>query len=137
MKRRFFLCALSLASMLWATGCVSTVDGRHRAGWPIGQDTIEGRYARPVLECWAAAKDVLSHQGQLTSEDSQRSTLQGTVNERDVWVKIEPLDQKVTRVIVQARTKGGGADVAVASEIDKQIAVRLATGNLTPSNPPR
>jgi hypothetical protein len=137
MKRRFLLCVGALAGVLWLSGCVSTVDGRHRAGVPFIKDTIEGRYERPVLECWAAAKDVLTHNGQLASEDHQRSSLQASINERTVWVKVEPLDQKVTRVIVQTRGKGGGSDLELASEIDKQIAVRLATGNLSPSSPAR
>jgi hypothetical protein len=46
------------------------------------------------------------------------------------------LDTQVTQVIVQARTKAGGADVELAGEIDKQIAIRLATGNLSPTPPP-
>ena len=118
--------------MLWLTGCVSTVDGRHRAGVPFIKDEVEGRYERPVLECWAAAKDVLAFNGQLTSEDHQRSTLQATVNQGNVWVKVEPLDQKVTRVIIQTR-KSGGTDRQLAAEIKSQIAIRLATGNLTPA----
>jgi hypothetical protein len=43
------------------------------------------------------------------------------------------VDQRVTKVTVQVRTKGGVADVALAAEIDKQIAIRLVTGNLTPA----
>jgi hypothetical protein len=40
-------------------------------------------------------------------------------------VKVEEIDPKVTRVIVQVRTKGGGTDIDLASEIDKQIALHL------------
>jgi len=36
---------------------------------------------------------------------------------------------------VQARGKGGGADLQMAAFIDKQIAVRLTSGNLTPATP--
>ena len=42
-------------------------------------------------------------------------------------VRVEEVDPKVTRVLVQCRTKGGGADLALASEIDKRIALRLAS----------
>ena len=55
---------------------------------------------------------------------------------RTVWVKVEPVDAGTTRVIVQARTKGGGSDLDLASDIDKQIALRLQSGNLTPATPP-
>jgi hypothetical protein len=87
------------------------------------------------MEIWKAAKDVLAFQGKLYSEDVMRSTLEASVNTRTVWVRVDPVDQKSTRVTVQARTKGGGSDIELASEIDKQIAIRLATGNLTPAAP--
>jgi hypothetical protein len=75
----------------------------------------------------------LKYNGTLYSEDLLKSTLEGTVNNRTVWVKVEELDPQVTRVTVQTRTKGGTSDVELAGEIDKQIAIRLATGNLTPA----
>ena len=53
-----------------------------------------------------------------------KSTIEASVNQRTVWVKVEPIDDKLTKVTVQARTKLGGGDVALASEIDKQIAIR-------------
>jgi hypothetical protein len=137
MKRRFLLCSIALAGALWATGCVSTVDGRQRLGNPLVNDTFEARYERPVLDCWAAAKDVLIANGQLTSEDHQRSTLQANINKRIVWVKVEPLDHKVTRVIIQARTSGGGSDKDLTAEIKAQITARLATDNLSPATSPR
>jgi hypothetical protein len=89
------------------------------------------------MEIWQAAKDVLSFNGKLYSEDVMRSTLEASVNTRTVWVKVEPADQQTTRVVVQARTKSGGTDLELASEIDKQIALRLATGNLSPATAPR
>jgi hypothetical protein len=123
--------ATMLVALLLA-GCYTSQDGRQHFGSPFAKDTIEGRYERPVLDCWTAAKDVLNHNGKLYSEDHLKSTLEASVNERTVWVKVVPLDQRVTRVIVQAR---GGSNRTLAAEIDKQIAIRLATGNLTPSMP--
>jgi hypothetical protein len=115
-------------------GCVNTIDGRQEVGIPLIKDSISGRYERPTLEVWAAAKDVLKTNGALFSEDTLRSTLEAAVDKRTVWVKVEAVDQRVTKVTVQARTKGGGTDVGLAAEIDKQIALRLATGNLTPGS---
>jgi len=103
------------------------------AGVPFVKDTIEGRYERPVLDVWAAAQDVLNFNGRIYSKDVMKSTLEASVNQRTVWVKVQPVDEKVTKVTVQARSRLGGGDVALASEIDKQIALRLATGNLTPA----
>jgi hypothetical protein len=122
-----------LAGLL--SGCVTSLDGRQTAGIPFVKDKIEARYERSPMEIWSAAKEVLNFNGKLYSEDVLKSTLEASVNERTVWVKIEPVDQTMTRVIVQARTKGGGTDVDLASEIDKQIALRLVTGSPSPSVP--
>lgn len=121
------------AALLGLTGCVETLDGRHRAGNPVGMDRVEGRYERTPADLWTAAKDVLKHQGALTSEDTLRNVLEANVDERRIWVRVEEFDSKISRVLVQARTKGGRADMEMAAFIDKQIAVRLATGNLTPT----
>jgi len=113
------------------------VDGRHQAGVPWVKDKVEGRYERTPLEIWAAAADVIKYNGVLTSEDRQRRTLEGNIDTRTVWVHVEDVDSKVTRVVVQARTKAGVPDVELAGYVKEQIAVRLATGNLTPATPTR
>ena len=74
-----------------------------------------------------------AYNGTLYSEDTLKSTLEASVNARTVWVKVQPLDTKVSQVWIQVRTKGGGTDMELAGEIDKQIAIRLAAGNLTPA----
>jgi len=128
-----FLAGVVLAGAL--TGCVGTVDGRHRMGMPLVNDRITASYERAPQEIWTAAKDVISYNGVLTSEDVLKATLEGAVDARKVWIKVEPVDTKVTRVVVQVRSKAGGTDVALAGELDKQIALRLATGNLAPAQP--
>ena len=127
----FLLTATLCAGAL--TGCVGTLDGRHRAGNPFVKDSVEGRYERTPQEIWKAAKDVVGLHGALVSEDTVKNTLEANIDERRVWIFIQEIDTKNTRVIVQARSKGGGGDVELASYIDKEIAVRLATGNLTPT----
>jgi hypothetical protein len=62
-----------------------------------------------------------------------KNTLQANIDERRVWVFIQEIDPKTTRVIVQARTKGGGGDVQLASYLKEEIVVRLASNNLTPA----
>jgi len=131
---KWILLSASLALPgLFGAGCAESLDGRVTAGVPFVKDTIEGRYERPVLDVWAAAQDVLNFNGRIYSKDVMKSTLEASVNQRTVWVKVQPVDEKVTKVTVQARSRLGGGDVALASEIDKQIALRLATGNLTPA----
>ena len=133
MKLNWIFSVLLGAAVLGGTGCVETLTGDRKVGNPIGMDRVEGRYERTPAELWTAAKDVLKHQGTLTSEDTLKNVLQANVDERRIWVKVEEFDSKISRVLVQARTKGGRADMEMAAFIDKQIAVRLATGNLTPA----
>ena len=118
------------------TGCVGTLDGRHRAGAPWVKDSVEGRYERTPQEIWTAANDVINHHGTLVSDDRVKNTLEANIDERRVWVFIQEIDAKSTRVLVQARTRGGGGDVQLASFVDKEIAVRLASNNLTPAARP-
>jgi len=113
MKWILLLAASTVITAFLGSGCATSVDGR-----------------------MTAAKDVLNYNGRVYSEDVMKSTIEASVNQRTVWVKVEPIDDKLTKVTVQARTKLGGGDVALASEIDKQIAIRLATGNLTPAGRP-
>lgn len=132
MKAKWIVAGILVAAWLFSVGCVSTLDGRQRVAVPFVKDKVESRYERPAREIWTAAKDVLRANGTLYTEDLLKSVLQASVNERTIWVKVEELDKSVTRVTVQARGKAGGTDLELAGEIDKQIAIRLASGNLTP-----
>ena len=136
MKMKFFLFGPICAGAILSAGCINTIDGRREVGIPLVKDSVTAQYERPPLEIWAAAKGVLKRDGALWSEDTLRSTLEASVDTRTVWVKVEPVDQRVTKVTVQVRTKGGAADVALAGQIDKEIAIVLATGNVTPAPKP-
>ena len=94
---------------------------------PFVKDTIEGRYERPAVQVLTAAKEVITNMGTLTGDNTVLKTAEGKVNTRSVWVRVEEIDPKVTRVLVQCRTAGGGADLETASEIDKRIALWLAS----------
>ena len=131
--KTFCLLGIISGAVLLA-GCVNTIDGRNAMGVPLVKDSVSARYPRSPLEIWAAAKDVLAHDGTLFSEDTLRSTLEASVDTKTVWVKVEPVDQQLTKVTVQVRTKSGGADVGLAAQIDKEIALRLVSGNLTPAS---
>jgi len=135
MRLKWILLPVLALASVFLSGCVETLDGRHRAGVPWASDRITARYDRTPAQCWAAAIDVIKFQGTLTSEDTLRSVLQGVVDERNVWVLVNPYDGKSTQVIVQARTKAGGTDLKLAAFIDKEIAIRIATGHLTPATP--
>jgi hypothetical protein len=90
-------------------------------------DTKESSYERPVDQIFAAAKDVLKLNGTLVSENTINHSLEAKVDTRTVWVAVDEIEPKISRVRVQVRTKGGRGDIDMASEIDKQIYGKLIT----------
>jgi hypothetical protein len=133
MKTNIFAAVLGLAVL--ATGCISTVDNRRAAGVPFVKDKIQARYERPMDQVFQAAKEVIQYNGALVQEttlQNQTNTVngmakvaEGKISQNTVWVRVEQADPRVTAVTVQARTKGGGTDIDLAAEIDKQIALKL------------
>ncbi|MEW6305929.1 MAG: DUF3568 family protein [Verrucomicrobiota bacterium] len=107
------------------TGCVKTLDGRTKFAVPFKKDKITSSYERPVAQIFAAAKEVLSANGTLNREDTINKIVEGKVDTRTVWVKVQEVDPTITQVTVQVRNKNGGSDIDLAAEIDKQIALRL------------
>ena len=130
MKINCFLALISLT--LAATGCVGTVDGNRAGGLPLMKNKIEARYDRPADELFAAAKDVVAHNGVLLNEgtlfgqtntvNQVARTVTGQVNECRVWIRIEQIEPQITALTVQTLTKGGGSDLDLAAMLDKQIA---------------
>jgi len=114
---------------------VETVTGRKTAAVPFVKDRIESRYERPADQVFQAAKEVVAYNGTLVNEGivyGQTNaigniirTVEGKVNQRTVWVRIEQVEPQVTGLAVQTRTSSGGSDIELAAEIDKQIALRL------------
>ena len=130
MKTQFFVAFLGAAVLV--AGCHSTPDGRSRAGVPWVKDSLEGRYERPPEQVFAAAREVLKFNGTLAKESTLLGgtntvrVLEGKVNTRTVWIRVEPVDAKVSSMIVQVRTKGGGKDTELMAELKSQIALQLA-----------
>jgi hypothetical protein len=123
--------AVILAAGLAATGCVSTVSGDKTAAVPFIKDQIRGRYERPLDQVFEAAKAVVTVNGTmikeaiLHTETNTVKTVEGKINQRSVWVRVEAVEPKFTEVVVQARTSGGGTDIDLAHDIEKQIALKL------------
>jgi len=113
--------------MTLLTGCFSTQDNRTKFGVPA-KDHIESRYERPVETIFNAAKEVLRFNGTLYGENTISHVLEAKVDTRTVWVSVDEVEPKVSRVIVQARKKSRLPDIDLAAEIDKQIALKLAAG---------
>jgi len=129
MKKKIFVSLLG--ALIVTAGCVSTVSGGKTGGVPFVRDTVEGRYERPLDEVFKAAKEVviangvLSKESILHSETNTVKTAEGKINQRTVWVRVEDIDPKVTAVMVQTRTSGGGSDIDLSHDIEKQIALKL------------
>ncbi len=128
MKTQFLVAFLGAAVLV--AGCHSSLDGRKHAGVPFVKDTVEGRYERPADQVFAAALQVIKFNGTLVNENTIHGTnivhvAEGKVNQRTVWVRVEPVDPKVSWVVVQTRTPGGGSDLDLAHELEKQIALQL------------
>ena len=118
------LAAALSALALFVSGCVATGTGQHTAGVPFLKDTITAQYQRSVEQLVAATRIVLARNGKLSVDNSVDNSFQVKINERDVWVKITKVDDKVTELKVQARTRMG-ADLPLAAQLDKEIALQL------------
>jgi hypothetical protein len=133
MKTSFLAGLLGVA--IFSVGCVDTVTGRKTAAVPFVKDRIESRYERPAEQVFQAAKEVIAFNGALVHEGvlygqtnaigNVVKTVEGKVNQRTVWVRIEQIEPRVSAVAVQTRTTAGGTDIELAAEIDKQIALKL------------
>ena len=127
------LWSVILLPALLVAGCVRTVSDQKTGGVPFVKDKIEGRYERTVQEVYEAAVYVLKFNGTLSEDMTIYDTpdkvpvraLQGRVNQRKIYIRVEPVDAKVTSVVVQARTTAGGTDMNLAYELEKQIAIQL------------
>ena len=128
MKKIFLIL---FGAILVGAGCVSTVNERTSPGLPFVKDRVEGRYERSVDQVFDASKQVVKAMGVLVREGviygqtNEVKTVEGKVNQRNVWIKVEGIEPKITSVIVQTRTSGGGADLDLAHELEKQIALKL------------
>lgn len=125
------MCVAFFGALWLVSGCVNTVNDRSTFGVPGIKDSIEGRYERSPEAILRAAKEVVSSMGVLNNEGiiygspSTVRTVEGKVNQRSVWIRIEPVDSKITRVVVETRTRGGGSDIDLAHQIEKEIALKL------------
>jgi hypothetical protein len=130
MKTKIFAAGAGLAIIV--TGCFSTVTDTNKAGMPLVQDQVEGRYPRTLDQVYQAAVQVVQNDGAVITEFIPHDTtnvvrsLQGKVNECNVWLRVEAEDPRITSVVVQARTKWGNSDIDLAHQLEKEIALQLS-----------
>jgi hypothetical protein len=123
-----------LGALVLVAGCVKTVNDRHTFAISPGKDKYESRYERSVDQVYAASVTVVRRLGTIDRETiinpsgtNMVRAIEGKVNNRKVWVGVQAVDPQVTSVTVQVRTKGGGTDQTLTQELQKQIAINLAT----------
>jgi hypothetical protein len=128
--KKIILAVLAVAGIA-VTGCVSTVDDTHAVAlWPQ-KDLFEAQYPRTGDQVYAASLAVINRDGALVSEFTPHDTtnvvrsLEGRVNNRNVWIRVESVSQNVADIKVQARTRHGTADVDLAHQLSTEIAVEL------------
>lgn len=122
----FRLLLLCVASSMAAVsvGCISTPQGK-QFGVPGIRDTVTSRYERPMDQVLNSAREVLSRTGTLTGDDVVNNAVSAKIDNRSVWVTVAEVEPLVTEVRVRVRSSRGTGDLAMAAEIDKQIALGL------------
>ena len=131
MKTKILAAFAGIGMVLLATGCIHTVSGTKTAAMSFGEDSFSGRYERSPDQVYQAAVTVLNNFGVLITEyiphDTTNSVraMYGKVNQRNVWIRVEPVDPKVTEVTVEARTRAGLRDQDLVHELEKEIALQL------------
>jgi hypothetical protein len=131
MKTKILAAFAGIGMVLLATGCIHTVSGTKTAAMSFGEDSFSGRYERSPDQVYQAAVTVLNNNGVLITEyiphDTTNSVraMYGKVNQRNVWIRVEPVDPKVTEVTVEARTRAGLRDQDLVHELEKEIALQL------------
>lgn len=131
MKTKILAALTGMGMILFTAGCVHTVSGEKTPAMSFGEDSYSGRYERTPDQVYRASVKVLNTDGQLITEYIPHDTtnnvraMYGKVNERKVWISVEPVDAKITQVTVQARTSGGFRDQDLTHELEKEIALQL------------
>ncbi|HTX21794.1 MAG TPA: DUF3568 family protein [Candidatus Aquilonibacter sp.] len=113
------------------TGCIGTVSGTKTPALTWSKDRLEARYQRTVDQVYQASVAVIQNNGVLVTEFIPHDTtnvvraLQGKVNQRNVWIRVQAVDPNITQVTVQARSSAGISDIDLASQLQTQIALQL------------
>jgi hypothetical protein len=130
MKKLIFA---ALAGIVIVTaGCVSTVTDTSSPAMTWSTDKISARYQRSVDQVYQSAVTVIQNNGVVLTEYIPHDTtntvraLSGKVQQKNVWVRVEAVDSKITQLTIQARSSWGVSDVALASELVTEVALQLA-----------
>ncbi len=126
-----FIFAVLAGAAIIATGCVKTVSDTNAFAMSWGKDSVAGRYPRSLDQVYQAAVAVIQYNGVMIQEyiphDNTNATrsVQGRVNDRKVWIRVEAVAPNITQVDVEARSNWGTRDLDLVHELEKQVALQL------------
>lgn len=132
MKKKILAVLAGAAAVIGITGCVQTVSDTNTFAIDYGRDSVAGRYNRPFDEVYQTAVKVIRTDGAVITEyvpheyTNNVKSVEGRINDRKVWVRVEQIDPRVSQVDVEARTKWGGTDIELVHQVEKEIALELA-----------
>lgn len=122
---------LLVAMAVGLAGCVSKVTETNPGFKPAYQDRLENRYAKGIDQVYDAAQKAVESYGNVTrsgnvlSATNQVRTVEGQINGRSVYIRLEEIAPNTTTAVIQVRTKAGGTDLPVAKDVIRQIGVYL------------
>jgi hypothetical protein len=67
----------------------------------------------------------ITSEGKVFASTNQVRVVEGVVNGRMVYMRVEGIDPQVTAAVVQVRTKMGSTDLRIAKDLVQRIAVEL------------
>ena len=118
---------------LAAAGCVHTVSDTSAFAMTPARDSVAGRYQRPADKVYQSAVNVITRDGVLVREyvphdyTNETRQLEGRVSDRKIYIRVQQLDAQVSQVDVEARTKSGFTDLDLVHQLEKEIALDLAS----------
>jgi len=131
MNKKIF--AIFAGAAIIATGCVHTVTDSTTFAVSYGRDSVAGRYQRPLKEVYDASVKVIGENGVLLTEHiphdytNEVRSLEGRVSDCKVYIRVQQIDPQVSQVDVEARTKMGRVNIDLVHELEKDIALELAS----------
>ena len=114
-----------LAAVLLGVGCVRTANDSSAMAVPFVKDQFASRYNVALPRLIMATRVVLARNGTAVVDNAVNNSFEYRVNERRVFVKCREIEPGVSEIVIQARTKFGGADLETARDLDKQIALQI------------
>lgn len=107
------------------SGCTAMLIGAGVAGsLVISEDAARFNVDKDFNYAWAASRQVLSKEGQITSEDKTAGKMEAAVGDSRVVVFVRAITRRSTSIEVKAR-KNHLPHVALSAEISRKIQERL------------